>query len=153
MRRFGILSDTHGLLRPQVLEMLQGCEKILHAGDVGKASILEALGHIAPVIAVRGNVDEGGELSALPATVEGDLDGVPFAMTHRREDAPASWRRGAELVIFGHSHRPEMDWFGKCLYLNPGAAGPRRFSLPLSLALIHVAPDRRWFPEILAIRA
>lgn len=145
-----ILADTHGLLRPEVLERLRGSDLILHAGDVGDPAILEALGTLAPVRAVAGNVDVRGELARLPATVEGDLDGLAYKMTHRREDVPRVWYREARLVVFGHSHRPEVGWTSGCLVLNPGAVGPRRFKLPLTMARITVR-DGRLIPEILAV--
>ena len=88
--RVAILSDTHGLLRPRVLELVDGCDRILHAGDVGRPDILVELGEIAPVVAVRGNVDYG-ELASLPAIAAGDLGGLSYRMTHRREDIDPSW--------------------------------------------------------------
>ena len=148
--RVGVLSDTHNLLRPRVLERLAGCERILHAGDVGDLEILEALRRIAPVEAVRGNTDTGATGAALPDSLAGDLAGLPFRMVHRREDARPDWMPGLRLLVFGHSHRPEMEWRGDCLLLNPGACGARRFHLPLTLAILTVA-DRRIVPEILAV--
>src|SRR5262249_46217127 len=123
--RVGVLADTHNLLRPEVLARLAGCDRLLHAGDVGGPEILARLGAIAPVAAVRGNVDGEG----LPETLEGDLGGLRFGMVHRREDVPADWPKHLALIVFGHSHRPELAWRGDCLLLNPGACGPRRFSL------------------------
>ncbi len=146
--RIGVLSDTHGQLRPRVLDLLAGCERILHGGDVGDLEILQRLGAIAPVTAVRGNTDGGATAAALPEEVEGDLDGLPFGMIHRREDVPRPWP--SRLIVFGHSHRPELEWRGSCLLLNPGAVGPRRFHLPLTLAILTVT-DRRIIPEILSI--
>src|SRR5206468_7307857 len=133
--RLGVLSDTHGLLRPAVLARLAGCERILHAGDVGGPEILAALAAIAPVEAVRGNVDVGA-MARLPESIAGDLDGLPFRMIHRREDADPKWLPGLRLLVFGHSHRPEISWEGGCLLLNPGACGQRRFTLPLTLAVL-----------------
>jgi putative phosphoesterase len=148
--RVGVLSDTHNLLRPRVLERLAGCERILHGGDVGDLAILEQLRRIAPVDAIRGNTDSGATAAALPETLTGSLDGLPFRIVHRREDAPPTWTREARLVVFGHTHRPELAWQGSCLLLNPGACGPRRFHLPLTLAILTVA-DNRIVPEILAV--
>jgi uncharacterized protein len=148
--RVGVLSDTHNLLRPRVLELLAGCERILHAGDVGDLAILDQLRRIAPVAAVRGNTDAGPTAAALPETVADDLDGLPFRMVHRREDAEPAWIAKARLLVYGHSHRPELSWQGQCLLLNPGACGPRRFHLPLTLAILRVAGDRI-VPEILAV--
>ena len=148
--RVGVLSDTHNLLRPRVLELLAGCERILHAGDVGDPEILEQLRRIAPVDAVRGNTDAGPAAQALPETLAGDFDGLPFRMVHRREDADPAWISRVRLLVYGHSHRPELEWKGQCLLLNPGACGPRRFHLPLTLAILRVA-DNRIVPEILAV--
>lgn len=147
--RIAILSDTHGLLRPRVLELAAGSDRILHAGDVGKASILERLREIAPVEAVCGNMDRG-ELSRLPAVAAGELAGLPCRMTHRREDIANLWTREARLIVFGHSHRPELEWRGGCLLLNPGAVGARRFTLPLTMAFVTVIEDRL-VPEIVSV--
>jgi putative phosphoesterase len=148
--RVGILSDTHNLLRPEVVERLAGCERILHAGDVGDLAILERLRRIAPVEAVRGNTDAGATAAALPESLAGELDNLAFRMVHRREDADPSWLSGLRLLIYGHTHRPELAWHGSCLLLNPGACGPRRFHLPLTLAILTVAGNRI-VPEILAV--
>jgi putative phosphoesterase len=146
--RVGVLADTHGLLRPRVLELLGGCDRLLHAGDVGGGELLSALRRIAPIAAVRGNVD--GAASGLPEWLAGDLAGLPFHLVHRREDVDASWVARSRLIVFGHSHRPELEWHGGCLLLNPGACGQRRFQLPLTLAILTVARDRI-VPEILAV--
>ena len=148
--RVGVVSDTHGILRPRVLTLLQGCDRILHAGDVGSLEVLSRLREIAPVEAVRGNVDTGPEAQGLPPLLSGDLDGLPFRMIHRREDVDPAWTKSHRLLIFGHSHRPELEWRSACLLLNPGACGPRRFSYPLTLAILTVQ-DGRLVPEILAV--
>jgi putative phosphoesterase len=148
--RVGVISDTHGLLRPRVLTLLEGCDQILHGGDVGGAEILAKLREIAPVVAVRGNTDHGPDASELPLSYAGELQGLPFRMVHRREDAEPAWMKGLRLLIFGHSHRPELEWQGSCLLLNPGACGQRRFSLPLTIAILTVT-DGRLVPEILSI--
>jgi putative phosphoesterase len=148
--RVGVLSDTHGLLRPRVLTLLHGCDRILHAGDVGSAEVLSKLREIAPVEAVRGNTDSGPDAEKLPPLLSGDLDGLPFRIIHRREDIDPSWVKSARLLIFGHSHRPELEWRGACLLLNPGATGPRRFSYPLTLAILTIS-EGRIVPEILAV--
>ena len=151
--RVGVLADTHNLLRPRVLELLADCDRILHAGDVGEPEILERLRQAAPqavLDAIRGNTDAGATADALPETLAGDLDGLPFRMVHRREDMDRAWPARARLVVFGHSHRPELEWQGSCLLLNPGSCGPRRFHLPLTLAILTVA-DGRIVPEIRAV--
>ncbi len=148
--RVGILSDTHNLLRPRVLELLAGCGRILHGGDVGDLGLLERLRALAPVEAVRGNTDSGATADALPEVVSGTVEGLPFRMVHRREDADPAWTRQARLIVYGHTHRPELEWRGPCLLLNPGACGPRRFHLPLTLAILTVTGDRI-LPEILSV--
>ena len=148
--RVGILSDTHGMLRPVVLERLRGCDILLHAGDVGQLEILETLKQIAPVQAVRGNTDYGTGLMDLPESIEGEIGGLPYGMIHQRDHIPDIWPRRHTLIVYGHSHRPELEWRGKCLLLNPGAAGARRFHLPLTVAAVTVR-DGRLIPEILAL--
>ncbi len=147
--RIGVLADTHGLLRPSVLERLAGVDRILHAGDVGGPEILAALGAVAPVEAVRGNTDTG-ELARLPKTIAGDLAGLAFRLIHREEDVDPDWTRNLALLVFGHSHRPELAWRNGCLCLNPGACGPRRFKLPLTIAVLTLI-EGRIVPEILAV--
>ena len=152
--RVGVVSDTHGLLRPEVSEMLSGCDAILHAGDVGSEEVLARLAAVAPVTAVRGNVDLDGAPGRLPASVEGELDGLAYRMAHVREDAVAALSGPGggrlRLVVFGHSHRPEIGWHGECLLLNPGACGRRRFRLPLTVARLTIG-DGRLVPELLAV--
>ncbi len=148
--RIGVMSDTHNLLRPRVLELLAGCERILHAGDVGALEILDKLRQVAPVAAVRGNTDTGPTAAELPPALAGDLDGLPFRMVHSREEIDPAWPGKLRLLVFGHSHRPELEWRGDCLLLNPGACGLRRFHLPLTLAILTVA-DNRIVPEILSV--
>ncbi len=145
--RVGVISDTHGRLRPEVLTLLEGCDRILHAGDVGGANILARLREVAPVEVVCGNTDYGPDAEGLPFSLEGELAGLSFGMVHRREDVDPAWVKRHRLVIFGHSHRPELEWRGPCLFLNPGSCGSRRFSLPLTLAILTIA-DGRLLPEI-----
>jgi putative phosphoesterase len=138
----GILSDTHGLLRPEAVKALRGVDHILHAGDVGDPSILDSLSAIAPVSAIRGNIDVQGPCSHLPATEVIDLHGHTFYMLHDGQaldlDPVAA---GFAAVVSGHSHRPLIEYRNGVLYLNPGSAGPRRFSLPVSLALLTIRAD------------
>jgi uncharacterized protein len=138
----GVISDTHGLLRPEASEALRGVDHILHAGDVGDPLILDSLRELAPVTAISGNIDAYGPCSHLPATEVVTLHGRTFYMLHDRNaldlDPVAA---GFAAVISGHSHRPLIEWRQGVLYLNPGSAGPRRFSLPISLGLVTVSPN------------
>jgi putative phosphoesterase len=138
----GVLSDTHGLLRPQVLEALAGVEHILHAGDVGDIRILDKLREIAPVTAIRGNVDTVGPCAELPATEAIELGDHFLYMVHSIEDLDLNPRAAKiQVVISGHSHKPSITQRDGVLYLNPGSMGPRRFSLPISLALLHLKSE------------
>jgi uncharacterized protein len=138
----GVISDTHGLLRPGALEALRGVEHILHAGDVGDASILDSLRNVAPVTAIRGNIDVGGPCSHLPATEVVTLDGHTFYMLHDRQALDLDpMAAGFSAVISGHSHKPLIEWRHGVLYMNPGSAGPRRFSLPVSIGLLTIGAD------------
>jgi putative phosphoesterase len=133
----GILSDTHGLLRPPVLTAIAGVDHILHAGDVGDPAILDALRTIAPVTAIRGNVDTHGPCSLLPETEAIELGGRLFYLVHSHDwlDVnPAA--AGIDCVVSGHSHRPLIETRNGVLYVNPGSCGPRRFTLPVTLATL-----------------
>jgi len=135
----GVISDTHGLLRPEALVALAEAEHILHAGDVGDFGILEELRGIAPVTAIRGNVDVYGECAKLPATEMVELSGRYFYMVHSVHDLDIDPRAaGVDVVVSGHSHKPLIEKRGGVIYLNPGSAGPRRFSLPVTVALVTV---------------
>ena len=140
LRQIGVISDTHGLLRPQAVEALRGVELILHAGDVGAPEVLEELRKIAPVRAVRGNVDVDAWARRLPETDLIDAGGVSIFMLHSLAELDLDPKAaGIRVVVFGHSHRPEATVKDGILYLNPGAAGPRRFSLPVSVARLTIA--------------
>jgi len=133
----GVISDTHGLLRPEAIEALAGVDHILHAGDVGDPRILDRLREIAPLTAIRGNVDVSGICGALPATDAVELAGRLFYLVHSLADldiVPAA--AGVAAVVSGHSHRPKVEERNGILYLNPGSAGPRRFNLPITLARV-----------------
>lgn len=130
----GVVSDTHGLLREEVVDALAGSDVILHAGDVGSPEILARLEDLAPVHAVRGNVDVGAWTESLPPWRRIDLEGMPMLLHHGHLDLPPSAARGVRVVVQGHSHRSEISWRNGILYLNPGSAGPRRFRLPVSFA-------------------
>jgi len=133
--QIGILSDTHGLLRPEALAALQGSDHILHAGDVGNIEILETLRQIAPVTAIRGNIDVHGPCAELPATEAIELAGKLFYLIHSLQDLDINPKQaGVSCVVTGHSHTPVVEEQGGVLYLNPGSAGPRRFGLPVTLA-------------------
>lgn len=135
--RIGIISDTHGLLRPEAVDALIGCDHILHAGDVGSDKILTALRKVAPLTAIRGNVDHTGACAALPPTETVELCGKLFYLVHRLEDLDLHPHAASiAAVIFGHSHQPDITWHGDVLYFNPGSAGPRRFQLPVSLGIL-----------------
>ena len=137
--RIGVISDTHGLLRPEVLPALAGGEHILHAGDVGDPAILDALRRVAPVTAIRGNVDTHGACALLPATEAVELGGRLVYLVHSVHDLDIDPRAaGVAVVVSGHSHKPAIESRGGVLYLNPGSAGPRRFSLPVTLAIVEI---------------
>ena len=137
----GVISDTHGLLRPEALTALAGVDHILHAGDVGDPAILDALAAIAPVTAIRGNIDTHGPCAKLPATEAIELDGRLFYLVHSVDwldlDPVAA---AIACVVSGHSHKPSIHTADGVLYLNPGSAGPRRFSLPVAIALLDITP-------------
>lgn len=141
----GVISDTHGLLRPEALAALAGSEVIVHAGDIGAPSVLDALGRIARVIAVRGNNDRDRWAASVPELVVTDLDGVNVCVIHQLDAlARDPESAGVEVVISGHSHRPRVERRGAVLYVNPGSAGPRRFRLPVAIARLRLgrgAPD------------
>jgi putative phosphoesterase len=136
---FGIISDTHGLLRPEALRALRGSDRILHAGDVGAPEILEALAQIAPVTAIRGNVDTAPWARTLPATEVVNAGGVSIFMLHNLAQLDLKPEAaGFDVVIYGHTHHPKMEERNGVLYFNPGSAGPRRFNLPVSLGKLMI---------------
>ena len=135
MRRIGLISDTHGLLRPEVVQFLEGCERILHAGDIGDAALLERLSKLAPVTAVRGNNDYGAWAEALQETELVRMGEVGIYVIHDLallNIEPSA--QGIDVIVSGHSHKPHAYWRDHVLYVNPGSAGPRRFRLPVSAA-------------------
>jgi len=135
----GVISDTHGLLRPEALVALAEVEQILHAGDVGDPAILDALREIAPVTAIRGNVDVGGDCAELPTTDVVELAGKLFYLVHSVHDLDIKPEAaGVAVVVSGHSHKPSVEERHGVMYLNPGSAGPRRFKLPVTVALVTV---------------
>ena len=147
----GVISDTHGLLRTQAWEALRGCELILHAGDVGSEEVLHELQRLAPVVAVRGNVDVEAWSRRLHATEMSEFQNKVFYVLHRIADLDLKPRAaGVGAVIFGHSHRPSIEWRDGVLYFNPGSAGPRRFSLPVTVGRIELV-DSELRPEIIPL--
>lgn len=138
MTRVGLISDTHGLVRPSALASLAGCDRILHAGDICDPDVLAALATIAPVLAVRGNNDIGDWADALDDEAIVEIDGVRIAMIHDLARHDAS-RGDVRVVVSGHSHKPLVTERGGVLYVNPGSAGPRRFSLPISMGVLRIA--------------
>lgn len=139
----GVISDTHGLLRPQAVKALRGSQLIIHAGDVGRAEILEELAAMAPVHSVRGNVDKGAWAQALPLTDVVEAGGAQIYVLHNLKDLDLSPRAaGFAAVISGHSHQPEMEACDGVLYFNPGSAGPRRFRLPVTVGKLHIAKGK-----------
>jgi len=140
--RIGIISDTHGLLRPEAERRLAGVDHIIHGGDIGNPDIIAALRRIAPVTAIRGNVDTGNWANEYAETELVQLAGRSIFVVHDlktlRIDPVA---RGIDVVVCGHSHAPKIDTVGGVLYLNPGSVGRRRFRLPITLATLDVTPD------------
>jgi putative phosphoesterase len=133
----GVISDTHGLLRPEAIEALRGSELIIHAGDVGDPEILDHLRELAPVVAIRGNVDYGNWAKALPSTANVGFEGHTIHVRHILDEVmpvPA----GVSAIVYGHSHKPSIENRNGVLYLNPGSAGPRRFRLPVTIAHMSV---------------
>jgi putative phosphoesterase len=137
--RIGVISDTHGLLRPEAQQCLADVAHIIHAGDIGRPEVIAALRLIAPVIAIKGNVDTGKWAARYPATTTVKLAGRRIHVLHDLHELkldPAAC--GVDVVISGHSHRPRIESTEGVLYLNPGSAGPRRFNLPVTLAMLDV---------------
>ena len=149
--RIGVISDTHGLLRPEAQRALQGVEIIIHAGDVGAPEILTQLKQIAPVFAVRGNVDTEAWAQELPLTTVVEISGFHFYVLHNLRDLDLKPQAaGFDAVITGHTHQATQYHDSGVLYLNPGSAGPRRFQLPVTLALLEVA-KKPWKAELVQL--
>ena len=140
--RIGVISDTHGLLRPEALDALTGVEHHIHAGDIGSPEIVPRLQEIAPVTAIRGNVDRQPWAAAFPVIVTVTLANRSIHVLHDLAELdldPAE--RAVDIVVSGHTHRPKADTVDGVLYLNPGSAGPRRFRLPITVATIDLSHD------------
>ena len=149
--RVGLISDTHGLLRPQAIEALRGSDLILHAGDVGKPDILDTLKKLAPVVAIRGNIDTAEWASGLPETAVAEAAGAIIYMIHDLHALdldPAA--AGFQIVVSGHSHKPGSVERDGVLYINPGSAGPRRFRLPVTVAKLELA-RKPWQVEFIEL--
>lgn len=150
--KIGVVSDTHGLLRPEVAPALAGVERILHLGDVGDPAILDALGKIAPITAIRGNIDTVGPCSRLPETEVLLLEERYIYMLHDLNALhldPAAAKFAA--VLSGHTHRARIEWRKGVLYFNPGSCGPRRFDLRITLGLLTIRADGALEPEIVTL--
>jgi putative phosphoesterase len=135
--KIGIISDTHGLLRPEAVERLAGVDHIIHAGDIGRPDVISELRKIAPVTAIRGNIDRDQWAAGYPRTALVKLAGRFFYVLHNVAELdldPSA--AGIDVVVSGHSHQPKIETVGGVVYLNPGSAGPRRFSLPIALATL-----------------
>ena len=143
MGPIGVISDTHGLLRPQAVEALRGSALIIHAGDVGRPEILDELGRIAPVVAVRGNVDRDAWAERLPQSEIIEHEDVRLYVLHILEDLDLDQpTAGFHAVITGHTHLPKMETKDGVLYFNPGSAGPRRFDHPVTVGQLSIADDK-----------
>jgi uncharacterized protein len=148
----GVISDTHGLMRPEALAALRGSHLIIHAGDVGNPDVIKALAGIAPLHVVRGNVDMGDWAGSLPMIELVEVGERRFYVLHQVSQLdvePAS--SGFAAVVFGHSHQPTIEMRDGVLFLNPGSAGPRRFKLPVTVARVGVA-GARMHPEIVELQ-
>jgi putative phosphoesterase len=147
----GIISDTHGLLRPEAVRALAGVEAILHAGDVGRADVLSELKKVAPVFAVRGNVDTETWAQELPLNTVVELGGASFYMLHNLRELDLRPEAAKfDFVISGHTHEAKQFEERGVLYLNPGSAGPRRFHLPVTLARLELG-RKPWKAEIVQL--
>jgi putative phosphoesterase len=151
MFRVGLISDTHGLLRPAAIDFLRGCQRIVHAGDIGGPAILDALSAVAPVTAVRGNNDRDGAVGELPETATVELGAVRLHVLHDlRELAIDPRAEGVHVVVSGHSHKPLVEQREGVLYVNPGSAGRRRFKLPIAVGEL-VIDGREVMPRIVEL--
>jgi len=139
MKTIGVISDTHGLLRPEALAALRGCDLIVHAGDIGTAGVMDSLRQLGPVFAVRGNVDRERDWAGYPATQVVEVEGRSLLVLHDIHDLDLDpVAAGFAGVISGHSHRPSWETRRGVWYLNPGSAGPRRFDFPVTVARLQI---------------
>jgi putative phosphoesterase len=137
--KVGLISDTHGLLRPQALEALRGCDYLIHGGDIGKPDILNALRNLAPLTVVRGNNDtDDAWASEVPYEAILEVGELSIYVTHILADVPDPLPAGVRVVVTGHSHKPAQQTRQGVLFINPGSAGPRRFKLPITVGMLHI---------------
>ena len=146
----GVISDTHGLIRQEALDCFAGADVIFHGGDIGSSEVLRALEQIAPVVAVRGNCDDGGWSKELPVSRSFEINGRLFLIIHKLPELKII-PKSLDGVIFGHSHQSKVSINDGILYLNPGSAGPRRFRLPVSVARIRIEERGKLLPEIVEL--
>ncbi|BAN22741.1 metallophosphoesterase family protein [Caballeronia insecticola] len=139
--RIGLISDTHNLVRPEALDALHGCAHIVHAGDICKRDVLDQLAPLAPLTVVRGNNDVDEGVASLPEHARIELNGATLYVVHDIADVPRGLD-GIDIVVTGHSHKPLIERRGGVLFVNPGSAGPRRFKLPITLALLDIDAGR-----------
>jgi len=140
VKRIGVISDTHGLLRPEAIEALQGSDFIIHAGDIGKQNIIDVLSEIAPVTAVRGNVDKGDFGLQYPISEVLKVEDAYIYILHTSQELDLDPNAaGFQVVVTGHTHKPVIENNNGVIYLNPGSAGPKRFSLPTTIATLVVS--------------
>lgn len=150
--QIGIIADTHGLLRPKALRALRGSNLIIHAGDIGKPEVLEGLQEIAPVVAIRGNVDTAAWSQALPPSQVVEVGQARLFVLHDLSELDFEpGIAGFSGVVFAHSHRPSLEMRNGVMFLNPGSAGPRRFRLPVSLAVVEVK-DKNLKPRLIELK-
>lgn len=145
----GVISDTHGLIRQEALDCFEGVDVIFHGGDIGNVAVLRALERIAPVVAVRGNCDDGDWSKELPVSRSFEINGRHFLIIHKLPEIK-TLPKSLDGVIYGHSHQSRMSANDGVIYLNPGSAGPRRFRLPVSVARIRLE-DGKLLPEIIEL--
>jgi putative phosphoesterase len=147
----GVISDTHGLIRPEAIHALRGCDLLIHAGDIGDPEVLERLRALAPLTVVRGNIDNEAWATRIPTTEVVEVDGRHLYVLHDLSQLDLDpVAAGFAVIVSGHSHRPSTERRDGVLYLNPGSAGPRRFKLPVTVALVKVTRDELR-PEIVEL--
>lgn len=144
--KIGVISDTHGLFRPEIKKAFNGVNLIIHAGDMGKPEVIQHMEEIAPVIAVRGNVDGGNWCSGIPYSDIVNIDNKLIYLIHNINEFDYTGTEKLDVVIFGHSHKPLIEYEDDVLYFNPGSAGPQRFSLPISAGKL-IIRDNKVFPQ------